>query len=198
MLASYLEEFPNLGSQFSNITKDQLQLLDNKGVMPYDYIDSCQRFNETQITPIDAFYNKLNEKPCPRRHYLRAKMVCSKFSCRDLGQYVDIYMNTDLMLLNDVFEKFRSSYHNTYGLDPTHYYTLPGFTWDAMLYKTNQEQELITDVDMFLFVERGIRGGLSHICLKRRAKANNKFMPNHDSIKPDSYSMYFDVNNQYG
>ncbi|CAH1170794.1 unnamed protein product [Phaedon cochleariae] len=193
-----LEEFPNLKSQFSNISNDQLQLLTKKGVMPYDYIDSFERFDETQLPPIESFYSKLYDKPCPRRHYLHAKLVWSKFGCKDLGQYVDLYMKTDIMLLADVFEQFRSSCHNTYGLDPAHYFTLPGFTWDAMLKHTKQELELLTDVDMFLFVEQGIRGGLSQVCSKRRAQANNKYMPNYNSSKPDSYLMYYDVNNQYG
>ncbi|CAG9824524.1 unnamed protein product [Phaedon cochleariae] len=156
-------------SQFSNITEDQLQLLTKKGVMPYDYIDSFQRFNETQLPPIDAFFNKLNEKPCPRRHYLKANVVWNEFNCQDLGQYVDIYMKTDIMLLTDVFEKFRTSCLRTYNLDPAHYYTLPGFTWDAMLYKTGQELKLLANVDMFLFVERGIRGGFSQICSKTKS-----------------------------
>ena len=82
--------------------------------------------------------------------------------------------------------------------DTAHYFTLPGYTWDCMLYKTRQELELLTDIDMYLFVEKGIRGGLSQICGKRRAHANNKYIPTYDTSKPDSYLMMYDINNQYG
>ncbi|CAH1115853.1 unnamed protein product [Psylliodes chrysocephalus] len=197
-LASYLPEHPNLKSQFQELPEDQFNLLTKKGIMPYDYIDSFDRFGETSLPHIDKFFNKLEDRPCPRRLYLRAKHVWNKFGCKDLGQYVDLYMKTDIMLLADVFERFRSSCHKTYGLDPAHYYTLPGFTWDAMLKYTKQELELLTDVDMFLFVERGIRGGLSQVCSKRRAHANNQYINNYDPSKPRSFLMYFDVNNQYG
>ncbi|XP_074028853.1 uncharacterized protein [Leptinotarsa decemlineata] len=166
--------------------------------MPYDHIDSFDRFDESCLPPIDAFYNKLEDKPCPRTLYQRAQDVWNSFSCQTLGQYVDLYMKTDILLLADVFEKFRASCLRTHNLDPAHYFTLPGLTWDAMLKYTKVELELVTDLDMFLFVERGIRGGLSQVCSKRRAHANNKYLNNHDPSKPDTYLMYFDVNNQYG
>ncbi|CAG9815546.1 unnamed protein product [Phaedon cochleariae] len=105
---------------------------------------------------------------------------------------------TDILLLADVFGQFRTCCLRTYNLDPAHYYTLPGFTWDAMLKYTNQELELITDPGMFLFVEQGIRGGLSQACSKRRAHANNEYIPDHNPSKADSFLMYYDVNNQYG
>ncbi|CAH0555862.1 unnamed protein product [Brassicogethes aeneus] len=197
-LVSYMSEFQNLKSQFSELPDDQFKLLTKKGVMPYDYINSFERFDETSLPSVEKFYNKLENKPCPRRHYLRAQHVWSAFSCQSLGDYVDLYMKTDIMLLADVFEQFRTSCIKTYDLDPAHYFTLPGFTWDAMLKYTKQELELLTDLDMFLFVEKGIRGGLSQVCSKRRARANNKYVNNYDPSKPQTFLMYFDVNNQYG
>ncbi|XP_074026944.1 uncharacterized protein isoform X2 [Leptinotarsa decemlineata] len=197
-LASNLPEFPNLESQFSDLTPEQFNLLTVKGVMSYDYFDSFEKFEETNLPSIDHFFNKLDNKPCPRRRYIRAQEVWNKLNISNLGEYVDIYMKTDVLLLADVFERFRTCILESHGLDPAHYYTLPGYTWDCMLKHTKQQLELLTDQDMFLFVERGIRGGLSQVCSKRRAHANNKYLPNYDSSKPSTYQMYYDVNNQYG
>ncbi|XP_011859937.1 PREDICTED: uncharacterized protein LOC105557333 [Vollenhovia emeryi] len=88
-------------------------------------------------------------------------------------------------------------YRELHGLDPAHYYTLPGYTWYAMLKHTGVRFELLTDTDMIMFVERGIRGGLSQ-CSNRYARANNKYIASYDSSLPSTYLMYFDVNNLYG
>ncbi|XP_074035421.1 uncharacterized protein [Leptinotarsa decemlineata] len=173
MLSSYLTEFPNVKVQFSELPEDLVELLTEKGVMPYDHIDSFDRFDESCLPPIDASYNKLGDKPCPRILYQRAQDVWNSFSCQTLGQYVDLYMKTDILLLADVFEQFRGSCLRTHNLDPAHYFTLPGLTWDEMLKYTKVELELLTDPDMFLFVERGIRGGLS-----QRKRATNEFEKN--------------------
>ncbi|XP_023018520.2 uncharacterized protein [Leptinotarsa decemlineata] len=197
-LASYLPEFPNPKSQLADAPMEHFNLLTKKGVMPYDYIDSFSRFNEPALPSQDDFNIKLENKPCRRRFYQRAQDVWTTFNCQNLGDYVDLYMKTDILLLADVFEMFRTCILNSHKLDPAHYFTLPGYTWDAMLKYIGIELELLTDVDMFLFVERGIRGGFSQVCSKRRSHANNKYINNHDPSKPTTFMMYYDVNNQYG
>ena len=106
-------------------------------------------------------------------------------------------METDVTLLADVFENFRNLCQEQYGLDPAHYYTSPGLSWDALLKKTGVELELLTDIDMHLFVERGMRGGISMVS-KRHAKANNPQVPGYDPSKPNKHIMYLDANNLYG
>ncbi|XP_070161381.1 LOW QUALITY PROTEIN: uncharacterized protein [Polyergus mexicanus] len=132
--------------------------------------------------------NSLTGDTVSESDYAHAENVWKRFSVRTLGEYSDLYLKTDVLLLADVFENFRNKCIESYGLDPAYYYTLPGYTWDAMLKHTNITFELLTDIDMVMFIERGICGGLSQ-CSGRYARANNKYMPSYDPSKPCYISM---------
>ena len=120
-----------------------------------------------------------------------------KFKLKNLGEYHDLYVQSDTLLLADVFENFRNMCIKVYELDPAHFLSLPGLAWQACLKKTNVKLELLTDYDMLLMVEEGIRGGICH-SIHRHAKANNKYMKNYDKNKESSYIQYLDANNLYG
>ncbi|KAL9954681.1 hypothetical protein ACROYT_G042247 [Oculina patagonica] len=173
------------------------ELLFKKGNYPYEYMDSWDRFSETSLPEKEKFYSKLNDEHITDEEYAHAQKVWKAFGCQTLGDYHDLYVKTDVSLLADVFENFRKLCLGKYSLDPAHYFTLPGLSWDALLKKTGVELELLTEVDMHLFIERGLRGGISMVS-KRYAKANNPYVEGFDPSKLKKYIMYLDANNLYG
>ena len=129
--------------------------------------------------------------------YRHGNNVFKRFKLKNLGEYHDLYVQSDTLLLADVFENFRKTCLKVYELDPTHFLSAPGLAWQACLKKTGVKLELLTDYDMLLMVEEGIRGGISH-AIHRYAKANNKYMENYNKDEESSYIQYLDANNLYG
>ena len=181
----------------TNRWSDHPELVFSKGVYPYEYMDSRLRFEETCLPPKDAFYSNLTEKGISDDDYERAQVIWKTFKCKTMQDYHDIYLKTDVLLLADVFEAFREMSLKTYKLDPVHYYTLPSLSWDALLKMTKVKLDLISDPDVYLFLENSIRGGVS-IISKRYAKANNPLIEGYDDTKPNSWIIYLDANNLYG
>ena len=128
--------------------------------------------------------------------YRHGNKVFKVFKLENLGDYHDLYVQSDT-LLADVFENFRDMCIKEYELDPAHFLSLPGLAWQACFKKTNIELELLTDYDMPLMVEEGIRGGICH-SIHRYAKANNKYMKNNNNNEESSYIQYLDAKNLYG
>ena len=172
-------------------------LLKQKGVYCYEYTDNWEKYNETKLPNKEKFYSSLNDTNITDEDYKRALEIWDKFNCKNLGEYSDLYLKTDVCLLADVFENFRNTCLTYYKLDPTHYFSSPGLAWDAMLKMTNVKIDLITDIDMENMVQLGMRGGVSTIN-HRHEKANNKYMKNYEKDKDSSYLMYLDANNLYG
>ncbi|XP_071056136.1 uncharacterized protein [Onthophagus taurus] len=196
-LAGNLNEFDFISMRKSYPHNDHFKLLTKKGIFPYTFMSSFDRLNATFLPPKETFFNNLNLEGISDEQYVHAQTVWKKFNCQTFKDYSDLYLKTDVLLLADVFEKFRRVCFKTYGLDPAHYYTAPGLSWDAMLKVTQIKLELLTDIDQVHFIKKGIRGGISQ-CSLRHGKANNKYMENYDANAPSKFLMYWDANNLYG
>ena len=188
-------KFKILEKHFSDHQK--LKLVKRKGIYPYDYITDSSKFLEEKLPEQKDFYNILNEEELSSTDYDHAQHIWQTFNIKNLGEYHDLYLKSDVLLLADVFENFRDLCLDYYKLDPAHYYTAPGLAWDAMLRMTGIQLELLTDIDMYLMFEQGIRGGISMISNKY-SKANNKYQDDYDPSKRSKYIGYLDANNLYG
>ena len=146
---------------FEKYTEEQRELLIKKGIYPYEYMDSWDKFSENELPDKDKFYSKLNIDGVSDKDYEHACKVWKEFGIKNMGEYRDLYLLTDVILLANVFESFRDVCMNNYGLDPAHFYTAPGLAWKACLKKTGIRLELLQDIDMLLMFERGIRGGIT-------------------------------------
>ena len=176
------EDFKYLSSVYNG---EQLELVKKRGAYPYEHMDGFGSFKERKLPDID-FFSSLKDCGVSEEEYQRACNIWKVFEIENLGQYHDLYLKTDVLLLCDVFKKFISVCLKDYGLDPCYYFSLPGLSWDAMLKMTGIRLEKINDTDIHLFLEKGMRGGVSYIS-KRYSKSSN-----------DKTIIYLDMNNLYG
>ena len=153
---------------------------------PYDHISSFEKLEETKLPTKAQFYNRLNNSHITDEEYERATRVWNSFNCKTLKDYLKLYLLSDILILTDVYENFRKTMMETYKLDPCHYISLPGYSWDAMLKYTDVNLELLTDIDQVLFFTKMIRGGISQ-CSSRYSECNNTLAGNRDPTKPDTY-----------
>ena len=160
-------------------------------------MDSWERFDETSLPNKKAFYSELNLEDITDKDYEHAQKVWEVFEIKNLGEYHDLYVQSNTLLLADVFENFRDKCIEIYELDPAHFLSAPGLAWQACLKKAAIELELLTDYNMFLMVEKGIKGGKCDV-IHRYAKASNKYMKNYVKSIISSYLMCLDANNLYG
>ena len=165
-------------------------------------MDSWERFNEISLHDKEAFYSNLNMEDITDVDHRHAKRVFNEVAFKilnnkNLGNYYDLYVQSDALLLADVFENVRNMSIEVYQLDLAHFSSAPGLAWQAFLKKTAVKIEMLTNPDMLLIVEKGIRGRMSH-ATHRGAKANNKYMKNYNKDEKESFLQYNDANNLYG
>lgn len=172
-------------------------MLYSKGFFPYSYVKGLATLEETKVPPPSAFYNDLSDTPIKDKDYEFVHKVWKSFHCKNLKDYLEVYLLTDVLLLTDVFENFRTNCLRDYKLDPVHYLSGAHFTFNAFLLFSDVSLELMMDINQYLLFRKMIRGGLSMVS-KRYALAENKYIdPDCNLLKP-SYQLYLDANNLYG
>ena len=208
----FVDSFKFMGTSLErlvgNLQKDQFvemkkffgeksDLLIRKGVFPYEWFDSMEKRKCEKLPERSKFFSELNDEETSIDDFLHVHRVWREFGLKNMKEYHDLYLTTDILLLADVFENFRKICQTHYELDPAHFFTAPGLAWEAMLKFSEVRLELLHDVDMLQMVERGMRGGnVNAFC--RFSQANNKFMENFDEKKPSKFIVYLDANNLYG
>ena len=189
--AELINKFPNT-YQLCNEDLNNFTLLLRKGAYPSEYMDSWEKFNETSLPNKEYFYSELNKELITDEDYSHAKKVWHAFKIKNLGEYHDLYVQSDTSLLADVFDNFRDKCIEKYEIDSAHFLSAPRLAWKACL-----KLELLNDNGMFLMFEKGIRGKMCQATY-RYAKTNNKYKNNYDKNKESSYLEYVDTNNLYG
>lgn len=168
-----------------------------KGIYPYDWVDSYDKMNYPKLPERKHFYSKLNNTEITIADEIQSKKVWDLFNCSKFLDYHNLYLTSDVLLLSDVWDNFTNTLFKSHKLDCNYYFTLPSFSWDCFLLTSKCEIDLLTDHDMYLFFENGIRGGISQIS-HRYSEANNKYMKNYNKDIEDKYLIYLDSNNLYG
>ena len=192
-----IKRFANI-YEFCNEVINKFILLLRKGVYPYEYMDSWERFDGISFLDKGAFYSSLNMEGITDVDHRHAKRVFKNLNNKNLGDYHDFYVQSDTLLLADVFKNFKNKCIEIYELDPAHFLSAPGLAWQACLKKTEVKLELLTNVDMLSMVEKGVRRGIFY-AIHRYAKTNNKYMKNYEKNRGESsYIQYLDANNLNG
>ena len=202
-LAGFLpqDKFIYLESQFNTYkTPSQIDLLKRKGVYPYSYMDSFDKFAEEKLPPKEFWKNTLagGEVTISDQDLQHASLVYQDFDCKTLGHYHDLYLHTDVLILASVFEEFRKVCYATYGLDCAHFYTASNLSGEAFLKVCNADIELLTNREHLEVAENLIRGGISSVFAKRKFEANNKYLPTYNSSQKQTFGLFIDANNLYG
>ncbi|XP_044270257.1 uncharacterized protein LOC123014969 isoform X2 [Tribolium madens] len=175
---------------------EKFYLMKMKTWVPFSYLDSFEKLTESDFPPPSGFYDQLEDEEISREEYNRGVHIWTTFGCENVGDYLKVCLQSSVLLLEDIFENFRTLCLDKYRLDPFHYCTIASFAWDVMLKYTKVNLELLKDEEMIAFIKDNIRGGIVQ-CSKRYALANNKFCQ-FDKTKPPKFIVYLDANNLGG
>lgn len=147
--------FKNLNLEFQQYSENKINMLKRKGIYPYEFMDRIDKMKIKHLPKKKYFFSKLTNSTISDNEYNFANQIWNEFNINNMREYTELYLKTDIILLADVFEQFRNVCLKIYKLDPAHYYTAPGLSWDAMLKYTRVRIEVLTDIDQLLFIEKG-------------------------------------------
>ena len=170
--------------KFSNTDINKFILLLRKDIYPYEYMDYLEKVNEETLPEKEEFYRNLNIEDITHVGYIHAKRVCKDFDIKNLGEYHDLYLKSDVLLLVDFFENFKKMCLKIDELNPAKFISAPGLAWPATLKKKKRKTELLTDIDILLMAEKGIRSRICH-AIDRYAKDNNNIWKTMIKLKND-------------
>ena len=179
-------------------TEDVFEIMKMKGQFPYEWFDNIDKL-KVPITDLkkEHFNSSLYQSKLNDTEWLAVKYIIDKLGMKTFEEYHDFYLDIDVYGLADVFENFRKTSLEYYKIEPCHYVGCPSFAWDAMLLKTKIQLDVLQDSDMYLFFEKGIRGGQS-VIFNKYVEANNQYMNDFNSNLEKSFIAYLDANNLYG
>ena len=187
--------------KFTILTKvmGECRILQQKGIFPYSWYDSLEKLNETQLPDREKFHDALTDSlQVTPLDYERAQVVWHSYCCVTFKDYLTLYLKCDVLQLADVFENFRQLALEEDELDPVHYFSIPGLSWDSAFKMTRCEVEILKEAEMYQFFEKGIRGGMTFVN-KHYVKTNHPSVPEsynpHEAI---TELLYIDINNLYG
>ena len=190
--------FTNFNNFFANRTQEQRDMLLRKGVFPYEFFNSPEKLNFVGVPDKNSFYSHLNEKHISQEDYEHVKKVYNSFNITKFGDYMELYLWCDVMLLADMFENYRDDNFNIFKLDPVFYVSAASFFEDALYLYTGAKVYPVTDPEMYRMIDKGKYGGISVASL-RFATANNRYMGSlHNPDEASKYLLYIDMINQYG
>ena len=185
-------DFKHLKDGFLGIPDTLFGKITRKCFFPYSYLDSFTKFQKPLPEYGESWRNSLSGKiDITFADYQHAVDVYRDFSCNNLGDYHDIYLKTDVLILADIFEKFRSVCLSVYKLDPTHFYSAPNLSWEAMLISTNVKLGLLEDIDMLLFFRTGYPWRYNGVGELRHFKASNPYLESFDGNETTTFGAFF-------
>ena len=157
-----------------------------KGVYPYEYMDDWENINDTSLPEKQAFYNHLNVEYRVDAEYVNVKIVCRDFEIKNLEEYYELHVQSNILLFANVSENFRMMCLKIFEIDPAKFFSAPRLAWQTALKKAKVKLDLLTVTDILLIAEKAIKGRICH-SIHSYPKVNNKYMKHYDKKKEWSY-----------
>ena len=180
-----------------NFSNEQIKRISDKGYFCYDYLDNINKLEDKELPKYSKWYSRLKQSNILQSEYKHAVSIYKEFGFKNLKEYLLLYNEIDTLLLTDILNNFRCEIFKDFKIESANYISCPSLSWDLHLKSSKNEISLLSDINMYIDFEKGIRGGISSVLGDRYVIANNKYMKNYDSTKESNFLFYGDVNALY-